>query len=158
MRDPVVKAALGKQNRRAWNLLRRTIYARRTPKGRAQRKVVDAVTWQMSHWDEIPVLVVPCLRGVTLPLWLQRTSRYGSIFPAIQNLLLAARAAGLGAALTTLPLWNRVAARRALGLPWSVEPVAVIPLGWPRGRYGPTTRRPVAEVTHLDRFGNRAFL
>lgn len=157
VRDPGVKAALGKQNRRAWNVLRATMYAGVTPKGRAQGKMVDAVTWQMQHWDEIPVLVVPCLRGVTLPLWLQRTSRYGSIFPAIQNLLLAARAEGLGAALTTLPLWNRLAARRALGLPWNVEPVAVIPIGWPHGRYGPTTRRPVEEITHLDRFGNRAF-
>ena len=157
VRDPAVKAALGTQNRLAWNLLRGSMYARVTAKGRSQRKVVDAVTWQMKHWDEIPVFVVPCLRGVTLPLWLQRTSRYGSIFPAIQNLLLAARAEGLGAALTTLPLWNRIAARRALGLPWNIEPVAVIPLGWPQGRYGPTTRRPVEEITHLDRFGNRAF-
>ena len=76
----------------------------------------------------------------------------------MQNLLLAARAAGLGAALLTLPLASRFFARRALGLPWNVTPCAVVPLGWPRGRYGPTTRRPVAEVVSLDRYGNRAFL
>ena len=86
------------------------------------------------------------------------TSYYGSIFPSVQNLLLAARAAGLGAALITLPLWSKFRAKRALGLPFNVQPCAVIPLGWPRGRYGPTTRRPVGEVVSLDRYGNRAFL
>ena len=83
------------------------------------------------------------------------TSYYGSGFPAVQNFLLAARAEGLGAALTTLPLWSATLARRALGLPFRVQPIAVIPVGWPRGRYGPTTRRPVHKVVHHDRFGNR---
>ena len=64
---------------------------------------------------------------------------------------------GLGAALITLPLWSTILARRALGLPWNVTPCAVVPLGWPRGRYGPTTRRPVGEVVSLDRYGNRPF-
>ena len=84
-------------------------------------------------------------------------SLYGSIFPSVQNLLLAARAANLGAALITLPLWSRFLARRALGLPWNVTPCAVVPLGWPKGRYGPTRRRPVEDVVSLDRYGNRAF-
>jgi nitroreductase len=104
------------------------------------------------------VVVVPCLRGprpvgpaVALSSW------YGSIYPAVQNLLLAARALGLGAALTTLPLWSSTLARRTLGLPSKIHPVAVIPLGWPKGRYGPTTREPVEAVTHLDRYGNRPF-
>jgi hypothetical protein len=57
-----------------------------------------------------------------------------------------------------MPLWSTVLARRALGLPWNVTPVAVIPLGWPIGKYGPTTRRPVGEFVSLDRYGNRAFL
>ena len=85
------------------------------------------------------------------------TSYYGSIFPSIQNFLLAARAVGLGAALITLPLWNLIGARRALGLPWNVTPCAVIPVGWPTGRYGPTTRRPIEDVVSIDRYGNRAW-
>jgi hypothetical protein len=85
------------------------------------------------------------------------TSYYGSIYPAVQNLLLAARAAGLGAALVTLPLWSPWRVRRALGLPWRVTPCAVVPLGWPLGRYGPTTRRPVGTVVHLDRYGHQPF-
>jgi nitroreductase len=122
-------------------------------------RIIDAVQWQTDHFEEIPVVVVACLHAF-IPPWppIATSSLYGSIFPSVQNLLLAARAAGLGAALLTLPLWSRFLARRALGLPWNVTPCAVIPLGWPRGRYGPTTRRPVAEVVSLDRYGNRAFL
>jgi hypothetical protein len=54
-----------------------------------------------------------------------------------------------------MPLWSNWAARRILGLPWSITPIALVPLGWPIGRYGPTTRRPVGEVVSLDRWGNR---
>jgi len=86
-----------------------------------------------------------------------QTNLYGTIFPTLQNQLRAARAANLGAALITLPLWSRFLARRALGLPWNVTPCAVVPLGWPKGRYGPTRRRPVEDVVSLDRYGNRAF-
>ena len=73
------------------------------------------------------------------------------------DLLLAALAAGLGAALITMPLWSCFLSRRALGLPWNVSPCALIPLGWPMGKYGPTRRRPVEKVVSLDRYGNRAF-
>lgn len=117
-----------------------------------------AVQWQADHFEEVPVVVVPCLHGPVPPFPpLAAASRYASIYPAVQNLLLAARALGLGATLTTLPLWSTILVRRTLGLPWTVQPCAVIPLGWPQGHYGPTSRRPVAEVVHLDRYGNRPF-
>ena len=61
----------------------------------------------------------------------------------------------LGASLITLPLWSTTSARAILGLPLSVHPCCIVPLGWPRGRYGPTTRKPVGDVVHLDRFGNQ---
>lgn len=157
VRDRAVVRALGRQNRLAWNLFARAAYAAQTRNAKQQR-IMDAVTHQAERWDEIPVLIVPCLHGVSWPLpWVFRSSRYGSIYPAVQNLLLALRAEGLGAALTTLPLWNRMAARRILRLPLRVEPVCVIPVGWPEGRYGPTTRTPVEQVTHVDRWGNKPF-
>jgi nitroreductase len=102
------------------------------------------------------VIVVPCLKGVYFPFWhFPTTTYFGSIFPAVQNLLLAARAVNLGAALTTIPLWNLMAVRRILGLPWRVTPCAVIPLGWPQGHYGPTTRKPAHAVVSYDRYGQR---
>jgi len=157
VRDPEVKRRLGRLNAMAWKVYG-TIgrwLKRNDPKS---LRMIDAVQWQADHFAEIPVVVVVCLRGV-IP-WFPRiapTSLYGSIFPAVQNLLLAARAAGLGAALITLPLWNTILARMTLGLPWYVTPCAVVPMGWPRGRYGPTTRRPVGEVVHVDRWGNQPY-
>jgi len=157
VKDPAVKAKLAKLNRGAWRLyggIGRRI-AKNDP---TMQRIIKAVQWQADHFEEIPAIVVACLRGPRP--WLPpvaATSYYGSIYPSVQNLLLAARAAGLGAALITLPLWSTFLARRALGLPWSVTPCAVVPLGWPVGRYGPTTRRPVGEVVHLDRYGNRPF-
>jgi nitroreductase len=155
VKDPAVKARLARRNRQAWSLyggLGRRL-SRNDPK---MLRVLDAVQWQADHFEEIPVLVVACLRGTRLPFPnVAAASYYGSIFPAVQNLLLAARAAGLGAALITLPLWSAWSVRRILGLPWNVTPCAVVPLGWPLGRYGPTTRRPVGEVVSLDRYGHR---
>jgi len=157
VKDRAVKERLGRLNMMAWRLYGGI--GRRMAKGDPKMtKILDAVQWQADHFAEIPVIVIACLRGPRP--WLPpvaATSYYGSIYPSVQNLLLAARAAGLGAALITLPLWSTILARRALGLPWSVTPCAVIPLGWPRGRYGPTTRRPVGEVVHLDRYGNQPF-
>jgi nitroreductase len=157
VKDRAVKERLGRLNRGAWNLyggLGRRLYGGND----AMLRILNAVQWQADHFADIPVIVVACLRGPR-PFWppVAATSYYGSIYPSVQNLLLAARAAGLGAALITLPLWSTFLARRALGLPWNVSPCAVVPIGWPKGKYGPTTRRPVGEVVHLDRYGNRAF-
>jgi nitroreductase len=157
VKDPEVKARLGRLNMGAWRLYGGL--GRRIARGDERMlKIIQAVQWQADHFMEIPVVVIACLRGLRVPFPpIAASSYYGSIYPSVQNLLLAARAAGLGAALITLPLWSTFLARRALGLPWSVSPCAVIPLGWPRGRYGPTTRRPVGEVVHLDRYGNQPF-
>jgi nitroreductase len=153
--DPAVKAKLARQNRRMWRLYRPVAAwkARDNPK---EQRLNTAVEWAVDHFEEIPVFVVACIRGPRFAFPpVVAASLYGSIFPAVQNLLLAARAAGLGANLITMPLWSNFAARRILGLPWSITPVALVPLGWPIGRYGPTTRRPVGEVVSRDRFGNR---
>ena len=160
VKDRAVKAKLGRLNRRAFSIYG-MIGRRMVERSGDQRmlKIINAVQWQADHFEEVPVVVVACLKSIIAP-WppVAAASAYGSIFPSVQNLLLAARAAGLGAALITLPLWSKFLAQRALGLPWNVSPCAVIPLGWPRGKYGPTTRRPVEEVVSLDRYGNRAFL
>jgi nitroreductase len=162
VKDPAVKEQFGRRYRQAW-----TLYGgigRRVVAGdESMEKILRAVQWQVDHFSEIPVLVVPCLRGgMRLPYvpqpFVGESSYFGSIYPSVQNLLLAARAMGLGASLITLPLWSVTSARKILGLPLSVTPCCVVPLGWPRGRYGPTTRKPVEEVAHLDGYGNRAWL
>jgi nitroreductase len=157
VKDRAVKERLARLNMQSWRVYGGIgrLMMRDRPE---MMRIIKAVQWQADHFAEIPVVVVACLRGMR-PLIppVAATSYYGSIYPSVQNLLLAARAAGLGAGVITLPLWSTVLARRALGLPWSVTPCAVVPLGWPKGRYGPTRRRPVGEVVHLDRHGNQPF-
>jgi nitroreductase len=158
VRDPDVKHQLARLNRQAWSVYRR-LGKRKARKDPSTAKIIDAVQWQADHFEEIPVVIVACLHGRS-PMFgppVLATSFYGSAYPAVQNLLLAARGLGLGATLTTLPLWSTSLARRTLGLPGNVTPVAVVPVGWQKGRYGPTTRKPVGEVVHLDRYGNRSF-
>jgi nitroreductase len=160
--DVAAKRALAAQYRRAWKLyggLGGRLAARR--QDQSMTKILSAVSWQVEHFEELPVLVVACLRGSRLPFVplppIATSSYYGSIYPSVQNLLLAARAMGLGASLITLPLWSSTRARRILGLPVSVHPCCIVPLGWPQGRYGPTTRKPVGDVVHVDRYGNQPF-
>jgi nitroreductase len=157
VKDRGVLARLARANRLAFGLYERI--GRRRARGDPKwGRTLDAVRWQADHFEQIPVVIVACLRGPRA--WFPpfaASSYYGSIYPSVQNLLLAARAAGLGAALITLPLWSTWRARRILGLPRNVMPCAVVPLGWPLGKYGPTTRRPVEDVVSIDRYGNRAW-
>jgi nitroreductase len=159
VKDQRVKDKLGKRYRQGWSLY--GAMGERMAKGdESMLKILRSVKWQVEHFSEIPVLVIPCLRGgMRLPYvptpFVAESSFFGSIYPSVQNLLLAARAMGLGASLITMPLMSVTAARRTLGLPLSVTPVCVIPLGWPKGRYGPTTRKPVEDVVHLDSYGKR---
>jgi nitroreductase len=166
VRDRRVKGRLALLNRIAWSVYR-PVWRWAAFDDPKTLRLIRAVHWQARHYEEIPVLIVACLRwslygplpsGVRLPLPPFLTNIfYGSIFPAVQNLLLAARVAGLGASLTVMPLWSTFLARRVLRLPPWVTPVAVIPVGWPRGRYGSTTRVPAEEVVHVDEYGNRPF-
>jgi nitroreductase len=166
VKDRRIKEKLAKRYRQAWKVYYGAVLHRVATRDESMAKTARAVQWQVVHFAEVPVLVVACLRlGVRegrVPFALMPhaalSGYWGSIYPSVQNLLLAARAMGLGASLITLPLWSQASARRILNLPLSVTPCCIVPLGWPRGSYGPTTRKPVEEVTHLDAYGNRAWL
>ena len=155
--ERALKERLQVQYRRSWSLYGGAGERLRGADPQTAR-ILRSVKWQVDNFADIPVLVVACLRGgaklpfVPMPA-MANSSHYGSIYPSVQNLLLAARAVGLGASLITLPLWSTTVARRILGLPLSVEPCCVVPLGWPIGRYGPKARRPVDEVIHHERYG-----
>ena len=96
-----------------------------------------------------PVLVVVC--GDTRLAFPQTLD--ASVFPAVQNLLLAAHALGLGSTLTTLPVVAGEELAVLLGLPPEVIPIAVVPLGHLPAPLGPPRRRPLAEKAHLNRYG-----
>ena len=158
VKDHATKASLAAQYRRVWEVTR--AFSRRSKTDLETARILRSVQWQVDHFEEIPVTVVCCLRGGPRVPFLPMppiavSSHYGSVYPSVQNLLLAARAVGLGGALITLPLWSNTVARRVLKLPLHVEPCCIVTLGWPLGRYGPKARKPVGEAVHLDRFGCR---
>jgi nitroreductase len=103
---------------------------------------------------DAPALIVVAGRGHHPPDGLQGAAWYGSLFPAVQNLMLAARARGLGTTLTTLHKLREADVKAVLGIPDDWETVALIPVGHPRGRFGPVRRVPSEQVTHWDRWGN----
>ncbi len=106
------------------------------------------------NWADVPLLIV--VRS-TLPFGEGRAgdaATAGSIYPAVQNLMLAAHAAGLGAVLTTRWRLNEEKIAPVLGLPEDLAVHAVIPMGWPAEKLGNNRRKPVREVTSRETFGN----
>jgi F420 biosynthesis protein FbiB-like protein len=123
----------------------------------SQRRMRRASVTFRSDVASAPVIIVPCLVHPTSPssdinsLWAG-----SSIYGAVQNMMLAARALGLGTVLTTFNIVLEDLIRREYGLPDDARPVAVIPVGYPDGQnFGPTTRKPVDEVTYWDGWGNK---
>ena len=115
-----------------------------------QRRMYEAVLWQSLHMHEAPALLVACC---VLDDPDQDPNRYASsIWPGVQNLLLAARALELGATLTTWVLEYRDELERALELPADVVAMGLIPVGYPTGRFGPVVRRPPEEIAMFERW------
>jgi nitroreductase len=104
------------------------------------------------HFHEAPVWIVLCLEvGERDPSY----GSGGSIYPAAQNILLAARALGLGAAFTNRHLRYAKDVDGIFGLPSTVRSYAIIPIGWPDKAFGRVRRLPVESVTYRDRWGER---
>jgi nitroreductase len=109
-----------------------------------------AVEYLTDHFHEAPVWIVACLdEGTATP----SRSSGASIYPAVQNMLLAARALGLGSTLTTRHLLHEKDAEAALGLPPGVHSYAILPIGYPMGKFGPVGRGPLSEIVYEDRWG-----
>jgi nitroreductase len=122
------------------------------------------------HLAESPVILVPCLakreppERASLPEVVQ--ARYdahiastlrisgSSIYPAIQNIILACRGLGLGTVITTNHILYEDEVKAVLGIPDNVATFALMPIGYPTRKHGPLTRKPVAEVAFADRWGN----
>jgi nitroreductase len=111
-----------------------------------------AVEYLTEHFHEAPVWIVPCLETAGGMAPANRSSG-ASIYPAVQNMLLAARALGLGATLTTRHLLYEKETEAALGLPPGTQSYAIIPIGYPLGKFGPVGRRALADIVYQDRWG-----
>ena len=172
VRDGRMRQGLGEIYRKASKIAEAMYAARGRPvhltETQYQRMMASgAYLWE--HMSDAPVIMIPCLRRPVIPpreslpaairahydeelAYLARI-RGASIYPAVQNLILACRALGLGTTITTNHIRCEHEVRALLGLPDDVDTFAMMPLGWPIDRFGPLTRRPLSEVVHADGWG-----
>jgi len=148
VRDPKAKQALADLNRKhGAPYIAASV---ENPANEKQKRMLDAVVWQMDHMHEIPALIVACFDYPEKVEGLGVYRSAGSVWPGIQNLLLTARALGLGAAPTTLALRDQDAVRQVLNLPDTFASLCLIPVGYPIGKFGPVVRKPRAETMRFD--------
>ncbi len=115
----------------------------------SQSRVYRSANHLAHHLAEAPVLIIATIRGGG------DAGGGGSIYPAVQNLMLAARALGLGTTLTSLHKLHEQEVKELLGIPEQVETMALIPVGWPKGKFGPPERMPVEKVVYWEQWGDR---
>ena len=164
--DPEVRRRLGDVYRRAYVRYEPAVQkALRPPRdeeeARTRERLLDSARHLAEHLHEAPVLVL-----VLAPIrWIELRDDegpldigtiYASVFPAVQNLMLAARALGIGTTLTTLYRIHHDEAREICGIPADFEIAALIPMGRPAVPFRRGERKPIERVTHWNRFGNRA--
>jgi nitroreductase len=149
IRDPAVKQAVQRWFWEAWQRYQPEIAAdptRLDALPRNRRLPLKSTDYLVRHLHEAPVIVAPLgQRG-------RHSTPGGSIFPAVQNLLLAARALGLGGAITNFAGSHEAELRDLVGVPDEYQIYCLIPLGYPIDRPGPVRRRPVKQVVYIDRW------
>jgi nitroreductase len=164
VRDAATRAAIGERYLVAWKAGEEFTAATDADRDVRDRphyaRMMRAAGELAARFAAAPVVIACCLDHRRLgplvaPDGTLRSplAAYASIFPAVQNLLLAARALGLGTTLTTLHRGFEPGLKALLDIPAPVEVVALVPLGYPVDRFGPTRRRPVEEVAFRDRWG-----
>lgn len=149
------KAVLGASFRRGWAAKRHHDgYDTGSGTDATSPKARAAATMQhfVDHIEQVPVIVLVCLERYRDPTPYEGAS----VYPACQNLLLAARALGYGGALTQWHLAVETELRELLDIPDHVALSACITLGRPAGRHGPVRRKPLRELTFDDGWGSPA--
>ncbi len=131
--------------------------------GSSASRQFKALRYQMAHMHEYPVLLVVCgLRD--WPFRVPEEERvglappnYGAVYPCVQNILLACRAVGLGAALTTMHQMFEEEMCDRSNIPPEYGVVVTMPIGFPMGKFGPVRRTPATKVTYYNTWGDTDF-
>jgi nitroreductase len=135
------------------------------------RRLMSSGSFLWDHLADAPVILVPCQTQPKIPppealppdmrarhleeqRYVERI-RGASIYPAVQNVILACRAFGLGTTITTNHIRCEDEVKAVLGVPDDVQTFALMPIGYPLDSFGPVVRRPVAEVVYADRWAHR---
>ena len=173
IRDPEMRRALGAIYRQASDIAEAMYAAKGQPAHLTTGEYRRLMTTGAHLWDHMgdaPVILVPCLHRPFVPpveslppdmrahhgaeIAYAERIRGSSIYPAVQNIILACRALGLGTTITTNHIRCEDAVRTLLRLPDDVDSFAMMPIGWPMDPFGPLSRRPLSEVVHADGWGN----
>ena len=149
IRDSKVKTSIGAYYSKAWEL---AYGDSATVTRNIDSKVKSSAAYLADHLDQAPVLIMACVQHDGSKETLTRGS---SIYPAVQNILLAARALGIGSVLTTLHRRYEKEIKHLLGIPDNVDTAALLPIGYPSGEesYGPSKRKPVNKVSYNEKWG-----
>jgi nitroreductase len=116
------------------------------------KKTFNSADYLANHIAEAPALIFATIKR-DMPTSGPSLLLGASIYPAVQNLMLAARALGIGTALTTLHRLHEADVKELLGIPDDVETMAMIPVGWPKGKFGTPSRLPAEKVVYWDGWG-----
>jgi len=170
VKDAEQRRKIGEIYQRGGRIMRQLYTNRTRPPHMSEEaydKLLASSTYLIDHMADAPVLLVACLKQAqpsapppNLPPEARVAMRAmtrgagSSIYPAVQNIILACRAFGLGTVLTTVHMYFEDEFKAVLGLPPEVQTYALMPIGYPRGKFGPVMRRPVGEVAVRDRYGN----
>jgi nitroreductase len=163
--DPAQKRAVGEIYRRAYGRYEPVVLKLRQPLKSAEdeaafQRTLAASRHLAEHMGEAPALVLVLMPNISMTLTdaegpLDVGTPFASVYPAVQNFMIAARALGIGTTLTTVYRIHQDDVRAVFGIPARYEIVALIPMGRPRGKFGRGHRRPAAQVTHWNRFGEK---
>jgi nitroreductase len=163
--DPEVKRAVGDVYRRAYERYEPALLRVRPPAPSAEeeaafQRMLRASRHLAEHVGTAPALVLVLMPAISMTLAddqgpLDVGTPYASVYPAVQNLMLAARGLGIGTTLTTVYRVYQDDVRAACAIPARYEIVALVPMGRPRGAFAPGHRRAAERVTHWNRFGTK---
>jgi nitroreductase len=150
LRSDAVRAVLGPAYRRGWDDMVGAYGSAPDAKDQSPRaRLLRTMAHFVEHFEEVPVYVLFCVQARAREPWLTDGA---SVYPAVQNFLLAAREEGLGAVMTTWFQYCEAELRDVIGIPEDWLLAALVPVGWPVGSHGPVRRRPLAELASLDRW------
>jgi nitroreductase len=151
VKDPQIKQGIQPYYKKAFDETVGPRYRGQPPAGVTRERYArqgSAVEYLTDHFAEAPVWIVACLEEAS-----PTRASGASIYPAVQNMLLAIRALGLGSTLTTRHLAYEAETERILGLPANVHSYAILPIGYPIGTFGLVSRRSMTDVVFGDRYG-----
>ncbi len=171
VRDAEQRRQLGAIYRKASDIASAMYAARGRPlhvPEEQHQRMMRSGAYLWDHMADAPVILVPCQKQPVLPPqerlppdmaalyadeqhYVERV-RGASLYPAVQNIILACRALGLATLITTNHVRCEAEVKGVLGVPEDVSTFAMMPIGYPTGQFGPMTRRPVSEIAYADRW------